>query len=189
MIIKKIKDVLYDTNDIIVVLAIIALAAVVISSRIGVIMEYPSTGGRIVAEAGETGGAADGAGDAVEPVGGAGGIGADGAVQDGGASEGAVEGAATGADPGRDVPVGVSDGQPAEGAPAEEVTQYSVYIEYGETAAQIAQKLLGVGLIKDKEEFYDALIAADAATRLQAGNFTIPSNATIQQIVNILTGR
>lgn len=185
MIIKKIKDVLYDTNDIIVVLIIIALAAVVISSRIGVIMEYPSAGGRIVADAGETGGAAGGAGDAVEPAGGADGTGADGAGQGSGTAEGVAEGT----DPGRDVPVGVAEGQPAEGASAEEVTQYSVYIEYGETAAQIAQKLLSVGLIKDKEEFYDALIEADAATRLQAGNFTIPSNATIQQIVNILTGR
>jgi len=38
---KKIKDFFYDKNDIIVVLIILALAAFIIYSRIGIIMDYP----------------------------------------------------------------------------------------------------------------------------------------------------
>jgi hypothetical protein len=85
------------------------------------------------------------------------------------------------------------DGTDANGGaaaqPGAEPIKYSLYIAYGETAAQIAQKLLDSGLIKDNNEFYDALLAADAATRLQAGSFIITEGATPAEIVNILTGR
>lgn len=38
---NKIKDFFYDKNDIIIVLIILALAAFIIYSRIGIIMDYP----------------------------------------------------------------------------------------------------------------------------------------------------
>ena len=38
---RKIKDFFYDKNDIIIVLIILALAAFIIYSRIGIIMDYP----------------------------------------------------------------------------------------------------------------------------------------------------
>ncbi|MDR1136486.1 MAG: endolytic transglycosylase MltG [Clostridiales Family XIII bacterium] len=180
--IKRLKDVLYDTNDIIVVLIIIILALFVISSRIEVIMEYPAGGDLGIIGSGEEEGTVIGSEEA--------GTGADGEnytdpaliEPDAGAAAGGAEtNTAEGTEPGQSA-AGSSDS-------SGEVTQYSIYIEYGETASQIAQKLLDVGLIKDKDDFYDALLVADAATRLQAGNFIIPSNAKLDEIVKILTGR
>ncbi|MDR0569764.1 MAG: endolytic transglycosylase MltG, partial [Clostridiales Family XIII bacterium] len=65
---------------------------------------------------------------------------------------------------------------------------FAVYINYGETAAQIAQKLLDGGIINDKNEFYDALIAAKAERKLLAGSFVIPRGSAPADIVRILTG-
>ncbi|MDO4553334.1 MAG: aminodeoxychorismate lyase, partial [Bacillota bacterium] len=57
----------------------------------------------------------------------------------------------------------------------------------GSTGADIAQLLIDAGLITEANEFYNAVIAAEADTRLQAGDFTIPAGATPEQVVNILT--
>ncbi len=42
MSIKKIKDLIYDTNDIIIALVILIIAAAIIAWRMNAIMEYPS---------------------------------------------------------------------------------------------------------------------------------------------------
>lgn len=47
---KKIKDFFYDKNDILVAVIILAIAALVVTWRVDVIMEYPSM---IIAQAGE----------------------------------------------------------------------------------------------------------------------------------------
>ncbi|MDR1571009.1 MAG: hypothetical protein LBS32_00625 [Clostridiales Family XIII bacterium] len=196
---KRIKDLLYDINDIIVVLAIIAVAALLIWSRIDAIMAYPSTGGQtapvsggdgLILGSGEDGGAEAQAGE--EDAGG-------GENPAGGPSEGDA-GTPPPEDPGG-VPADAGGEQPdgsgaaagpdaQDGAQAEQIqiTEYSLYIAYGETAAQIAQKLIDAGIIGDSNDFYDALIEADAATRLQAGTFIIPAVATPAEIVRILTG-
>jgi hypothetical protein len=179
---QKIKDIFYDTNDIIVALLIIAAALFLIWTRVTAIMEYPSSGaadeGALLASAnGEEWSGAAGDAAAADATDSATGIdaGIDADIDAGTAADG---GETTG------------DGDAQESAPAAEndpVTEYSVYIAYGETGAQIAQKLLDAGLIKSNEEFYDALIEADAATRLQAGTFIIPSTASPAEIVSILT--
>jgi cell division protein YceG involved in septum cleavage len=64
---------------------------------------------------------------------------------------------------------------------------YSVYINYGQTGDQIADVLISVGLIKDRQEFYSAVAAAGAEGKLQAGNFIIPSDATPAEVVSIIT--
>ena len=40
---KKLKDLIYDTNDIIIALLILAVAALIIVWRMNVIMDYPKT--------------------------------------------------------------------------------------------------------------------------------------------------
>ena len=40
---KKLKDFFYNKNDIIIVLIILAIAALIIYTRIGAIMDYPAT--------------------------------------------------------------------------------------------------------------------------------------------------
>jgi hypothetical protein len=167
---QKFKDIFYNTNDLIVALVIIALAAFLIWDRIGVILDYP--------EARERGSAYSGgeitlAGD-------------ENTAEDRNGAD-----ALPGADEsGETVPMAPdADGEAPASDGAAEPTQYSLYVAYGETAAQIAQKLLDSGLIKDDAEFYDALMKADAATRLQAGTFIIAEGAAPAEIVGILTSR
>ncbi|MDR2296362.1 MAG: endolytic transglycosylase MltG [Clostridiales Family XIII bacterium] len=184
---QKIKDIFYDTNDLIVALLIIVLATLLIRDRIEVILDYPNANalGTVYEEngdaiAGETD--ADAGGDAAN------------AETDGDANAGGEEGTETGdaagdAASGGAEANGTADGETPEAPPTGEPVKYSLYIAYGETAAQIAQKLLDSGLIENNNEFYDALIEADAATRLQAGSFIITEGATPAEIVGILTGR
>jgi hypothetical protein len=172
---QKIKDILYDTNDLLVALLIIGFAVLLIRDRIDVILDYPSVnagGGAVYEESGLTDGGADSAD----------GADADDDAETGDAPTGDTGDAATG-DTG-----GAATGE-TPASPTGEPVKYSLYIAYGETAAQIAQKLLDAGLIKSNNEFYDALSATDAATKLQAGNFVIAEGATLAEIVDILTGR
>ncbi|MDR3295291.1 MAG: endolytic transglycosylase MltG [Clostridiales Family XIII bacterium] len=175
---QKIKDIFYDTNDVIVALIIIALAALLIWNRIGVILSYPAsgTGGSAV-----YGGGADTDGAAADEADAGRGGGVDLAVGDGAASGTDADVSESGADGAE------ADGTNDAGASGEPV-QFSFYIAYGETAAQIAQKLLDAGLISSNNEFYDALLVANAATRLQAGTFIIEAGTSPAEIVAILTG-
>ncbi|MDR2770484.1 MAG: hypothetical protein LBB57_00440 [Clostridiales Family XIII bacterium] len=178
---QKIKDILYDTNDLLVALLIIALAALLIRDRIDVILDYPSvnaSGAAYEENGGPLAGEED-AGAVLTPDGDAEATSnGDAAAGDAGAETGGASAETGGA---------ATDETPAATG-ADEPVQYSLYIAYGETAAQIAQKLLNAGMIKDVNDFYDALLAADAATRLQAGTFNITEGATLAEIVNILTG-
>ncbi|MDR2356137.1 MAG: endolytic transglycosylase MltG [Clostridiales Family XIII bacterium] len=181
---QKIKDILYDTNDLIVALFIIGIAALLIWDRIGVILDYPSANasGAVYEEIGLVGEE-----EAEAPAGAdadANGDGAD--ATDDGADADAIANAG-----GADFDAETNDAAAGETPepPADEPVKHSLYIAYGETAAQIAQKLLDAGLIESNNEFYDALFAADAATRLQAGSFIIAEGATLTEIVDILTGR
>jgi hypothetical protein len=168
---QKIKDIFYDTNDLIVAAIIIILAAGLIWNRIGVILDYPSASGGVSVNNEAENIAADDDGAAADPDGG------DAISNEGETAGGADTGGAAGSTPG------------GETTASAEPTRYSLYVAYGETGAQIAQKLLDSGLINNKDEFYDALSAANAATRLQAGTFIITEGATLAEIVDILTGR
>lgn len=140
---NRLKDILYDKNDLLVALVILAIAGFVIYNRIDVIMDYPGT---LVAQAGTES----------PPV----------AEQ-----------------------IDESDDadQQTDETDEPEINQISIYIEYGATGNHIAQLLIDYDLIQTKEQFYDAVAAAGADTRLQAGNFKIPSNATPAEIIEIIT--
>jgi hypothetical protein len=184
---QKIKDIFYDTNDLIVAAIIIVLAAGLIWDRIGVILDYPSASGSgsvynqnesVATGDDETSESPTASGDAISNEGVAGDAASGDATTDGDAGTGDTgTGDATATAPG------------GEATPSAEPTRYSLYIAYGETGAQIAKNLLDSGLIKSDTEFYDALSAANAATRLQAGTFIITEGATPAEIVDILTGR
>ncbi|MDR0569637.1 MAG: endolytic transglycosylase MltG [Clostridiales Family XIII bacterium] len=194
--IKKLKDIAYDVNDVIVVLVILALAALLIWNRMGVIMAYPTNGGNALVSNGsvnvsqsQEGEVPGGAGakttpdSSVEEEGGQDVAVTPGAVSDGNAatSAGATDDMSTAEQP--------SDGaESGDSVVADDEYPFAVYINYGETAAQIAQKLQEGGIINDKNEFYDALIAAKAERKLLAGSFIIPRGSTPADIVRILTG-
>ncbi|MDD4564416.1 MAG: hypothetical protein PHE79_02940 [Eubacteriales bacterium] len=167
---KKIKDIFYDLNDILVALIIVVAAAFVIVQNIDTIMAYPS----IVYDEIQNS-EYDLPTDYAEnpPL------------------EGADNGT-TGA--GMNIPnsdqQGSGDGGGAsghEGTGTTEPVNHSVYIASGSTGEKIADTLIKAGLFESRQEFLDAVTAAGAEGKLQAGNFTIPSDATPAEVVSIIT--
>ncbi len=69
----------------------------------------------------------------------------------------------------------------------EEVTNYAVYINYGESINSIAEKFVAVGLFQSVEEFNKYLSAVNGASKIKAGNFVIPSNAAPEQVIAQIT--
>lgn len=172
---NKIKDIFYNKNDVLIALVIVLVAGYVIVDRIGVIMDYPSMltaaaaeqNGEVVPENPDT--------DAVEP---------DSETPDPdepGTDDPGTDGDNSAVDP----PATDPDPEQTTGEPT--VQQVSIHIEYGTNGSQIAQLLVDAGLLENTSAFYTALSAAGADTKLQAGSFKIPSNATPAQIIQIIT--
>ncbi|WP_206459775.1 endolytic transglycosylase MltG [Anaerovorax sp. IOR16] len=168
---NKLKDILYDKNDILVVLIILAIAALIISNRIDAIMAYP----QIVLAQDEK--------ENKEPV----------LVSDLTDSDDSNVSKENNKEPEKENPAEAPSDKSNNNAVSNETTaesaevNYSVYIESGSTGSKIAQTLIDSGLIKDKNEFYDAVSAANAESKLKAGNFIIPEGSTPEQIVQILS--
>ncbi len=186
---NRIKDFIYDKNDLLVALIIVAVAAFVIMSRVEVIMAYPTS-----LEA-ELYAAADNVSTDVPPKSEIpSSTGEDDPADTDPDQETDPDGLAS--DSGDDSE-GDADDQPEQGSAPEPQTNnpptddnvgsISIYIEYGATGSQIAQLLVDAGLIANREIFYDAVTTAGADTKLQAGNFKIPSNATPAEIIRIIT--
>ncbi len=170
---KKIKDIFYDLNDVLVALVIVVIAAFVIISHIDTILAYPSDiheefqaeEENIPTNYAENPPITDPDNDitTVDP-------------------QGTTEAGMNQQNPG--------DGSGTsgnEGAGSPELTNYSVYIEYGATGEKIADILVGIGLFESRQGFYNAVAAAGAEGKLQAGTFIIPSDATPAEVVSILT--
>lgn len=173
---KKLRDLLYDMNDIFVALLIVVVAAFVIMGRMDAILSYPATlaaslehtqqtetppnyyvpeGDEDEAEGGQGDGESSGEGEDRQGE-------RDGAGTTGGQSSGT--------------------GQQAETP----VTTISVNIAQGSTSSKIAEVLVSAGLMANAQQFHDAVSAAHAETKLKAGTFQIPSNATPAEVVSIL---
>lgn len=176
---NRIKDFIYDKNDLLIALLIVVAASFLITSRIDTIMAYPATlaaelttpGGEVVPEVPDTSVLDPTETDTDEDT-------PDDSIETDPGNEPADPGTDTGG-------TNTAIGDQTTGEPS--VTQVSIYIEYGATGSDIAQLLVDSGLIADKNVFYDAVAAAGADTRLQAGSFKIPSNATPAEIIRIIT--
>jgi hypothetical protein len=172
---NKIKDFIYDKNDLLIALLIVIAAAFIITSGVDEIMAYPET------HAGE---AVVAGGDDISLV-----------PQKPAEPSHSPDDEATTTDGPEDQEAGSakpndgSSGSEAgeQGTGEQPVVPVSIYIEYGATGSEIAQLLIDSGLIDNKEAFYDAVAAAGADTRLQAGTFKIPANATPAEIIKIIT--
>lgn len=200
--IKKLKDIFYDFNDILVAMIIIAAAGLIITASIDSIMAYPASISGEIEVSGREGptnyaenppiadpdsDAAGGSGD--------GGTGADGQTDDGQIADGEVAGGNTGQDstgggvsgnPG----TGDANGPGSSGVNGPESgtpVNISVSIPSGSSGDRIADILVGAGLVKDRWEFNQAVAAAGAEGKLRAGDFVIPSDATPAEIISILT--
>lgn len=182
---KKIKDILYDTNDILVALIIICMAAFIIYTRVDSIMGFPAR----MAEEGSGGShirvtepAEDGQ-DAQEPDGDTAGAGADGDTASNDPDTPVSSDEQSGEGQGSDGQAG--DGQGSDGQEGSGVS--SLFIGYGQSMDEVAQNLINLGFFSTKDEFYVALEERGASTKVQAGNFIIPSDATTDELIEIIT--
>ena len=175
---KKIKDVFYNMNDILVAVVIVALAAFVIVSNIDSILAYPSSIAediKVPEQETPTDYAENPASDEPES-------GDDTTDQQGSTDSDSDQQSPDGG--GVSGQEGTAGQQNSDG---EKVENYAVYINSGSTGAQIADILIEVGLIKDRQEFYNAVAAAGVEGKLKAGNFIIPSDATPAEVISIIT--
>lgn len=157
----KLKDIFYNKNDILLALIILMIAGFIISGRVDAIMNYPQA---LAAEQDIT---TSGQEPEVQP-------------DTTNATDSAIAG------DGETDSTSESALQPEDNNPPE-VVNLSVYIANGTTEATVAKLLLEAGLIQEKNEFLNALTVAGKIGKVQAGNFIIPSDATLEQIVDILT--
>lgn len=164
---NKLKDIFYDKSDILVALIIVCVAAFVIIGRIDAIIAYPSTRtAEVNAPAGESSDLPDTApqndlpGDPINP-----------------------------SDDSMDPPLSTDGENTDENQPASDSqgSSLSVTIDYGATGEKIADLLIKANLMDSRQQFYDAVSKAGADTKLQAGTFIIPANATPEEVVRIIT--
>jgi hypothetical protein len=185
------RDFLYNKSDVLVALLIIIVAAFVIFSRVGVLMNFSEAPGRgsgnyaapVLPAGGEPGASASGeadaigdglalAGDAAEPGGGT----AGGGIVSG---DGAAETGAGG------VSAAAADAGTGTGGALGEMVTFS--ISAGDSASKIADNLLAAGLIENKQAFLSEVVAQKADTLLLIGSYQIPTGSTLAEIVDILT--
>lgn len=176
---KKLKDIFYDLNDILVALVIVAVAAFAIMTNIDSILNYPaSIAAEIETPEGET------PTNYAEnpPINDSDSSDTD--EQDSGdTTDSATTGSGIDDQNGSGGGTSGNEGTGTNGEPE----SFSVYINYGQTGDQIADILIDLGLIKDRQEFRTAIAAAGAEGKLQAGNFIIPSDATPAEVISIIT--
>jgi hypothetical protein len=197
------RDFLYNKSDVLVALLIIVIAALVIFSRVGVLMNFSE--------------AAEGAGDYAAPVlpagsgdsgvSGAsvgadmidGGLASDGAAEPGGGTAGIASGGTAGmaasgdtvssddtAETGAgEVSAAAEDTETGTDGELGEIVTFS--ISAGDSASKIADNLLNAGLIANKQAFLNEVVAQKADTLLLIGSYQIPMGSTLAEIVDILT--
>ena len=144
---KKLKDILYDYNDILIALAIMVIAALLIMWRISAIVDYPrefiSDNTEVSEPAGENGESGDSAdepaGDPSEPAG-----------EEGEGDEPADEPANEPADEPADEPAEESSSLWEGGVLTRDV---QVSVSGGSSATDAIQRLIDAGLFKDYAEY------------------------------------
>ena len=173
---RKIKDLIYDYNDIFVALLIIAAAAAIIFWRVTDIMAYPEyLAGKEQTQTGDV----DFSDVDLTPV---------------------------DIEPFNDDPEEITSGgsgedQTAEQTPADETQtpeepaqtaqvdadgNYVVEIPKGSSALRIANILKDQGIISDVDAFMDTAEQMGATMKMKYGTKTIPQGSSAEQIINIL---
>lgn len=159
---NRIKDLIYDTSDIMVAMLILVCAILIIFTRFNAIITYPE---KMIADQNTQSGH-------IRPD-----------IPD---ESGPVPGdddVITG-DDGDDNDEDVNAPLPPENSAP---SSYSLYIAYGENMNDVAKDLIQLGLFKTSQDFSAALERNNAGMKVQAGNFIIPSGATEDEVVRIIT--
>ena len=167
--IGKIKDLIYDFNDILVALLILAVAAGVITWKLADIMAYPEylaqQAGTVVASK-----------PTEEPV--------DMSDVDLTIDDNVVA-INTEIDDISSEPEPAQT-EPENTQPTAPTGETKITIPAGSYASKIAQILFDAGLITSTDDFLKELTAEKADTKLKAGTFTIPAGSTMEEIIKIL---
>ncbi|MBR5641466.1 MAG: endolytic transglycosylase MltG [Firmicutes bacterium] len=171
---KKIKDLIYDYNDIFVALLIIAVAGAIIFWRVTNIMAYPD----YIADKGQT--------------------------QTGEVDFSDVDLTPTNVEDFNEDPEDISTQTPEEGQEGEQTPavepdgeenpsaktdadgNYLVEIPKGSSALGIAKILKEQGIISDVDAFMEKLEEMGATMKLKYGNYKIPKGSSAEQIINIM---
>ncbi len=171
---QKIKDIIYDKNDLFIALIIIIIASAIMFNRIDAIMTYPSASmvkttvnkgsENPPKPAATTKGEDENITD--EPF-------TETSTTPGNTSSGALS---------TDPPVQNTTSSGVQG-----VVNYSIYIEPGSSAAAIADLVLSVKLVQSRDEFLQAVNNSGLSGKLKSGTFIIPSDASLEKVIQILT--
>jgi hypothetical protein len=178
---NRIKDFLYDKNDVLVALIILSLAAIVILARVDAIMAYPermtlaslpennqtfppqerpnvpANGETLPYENGEENG-------------------------ENGENGHNGENEYNGEDP---YPEPNGDGDPNDTEPV--TGNFALYIASGQSMSVVGRNLVSLGLFESEQQFSAALVAHNAAHRVRAGNFIIPRGSSHEDVIRIIT--
>ncbi|MFZ5824577.1 MAG: hypothetical protein ACOY94_09640 [Bacillota bacterium] len=76
---------------------------------------------------------------------------------------------------------------PAPTTPPPQPANVTFTVEPGSSSQEIAANLKAAGLINDEEEFLKLVVAYGVETRLQAGTFVIPTDASVDKVLETLT--
>lgn len=76
---------------------------------------------------------------------------------------------------------------PAQQAPPPKPANVLFEVEMGSAGSEIAENLKQKGLIPSEEQFLARLKQRELDTMLKAGTFTIPTGATVDQVIDALT--
>ena len=170
---NKIKDIIYDYNDIFVALLIIVIAGAMLLWRVNAIMEYPEYLAQKTPEVKEQQQDVDLSGINLEP-------------------EKVDENLNDNPDDvNSDVLQQEQENPELQQEPKPETPQIAgdqkFEVPKGSSAQKIADLLRQAGLIEDQKEFLSKLAELKADTKLKAGTFTIPAGSDNEAIIKILT--
>lgn len=171
---KKLKDLIYDYNDIFVAILIVVLAGAIISWRISDIMAYP----KYLAE--------QSAGEISESI----------DVSDIDLSLDDIEDinddpedivADPNSIPDQEVPPAEPEQNTDEEGNFITANDASFTVPAGVSGTKIAQLLYEANLVESTQQFNTAVAKKNAETKLMAGTFQIPAGSTVEDIIDILT--
>ena len=171
---KKLKDLIYDYNDIFVAVLIVILAGAIISWRISYIMAYP----KYLAE--QT------AGEISDDI----------SLDDIDLSLSDVEDINDNPEdivsdptsgPTEEEPQDAEQPNTNEGGEFVTAQDASFTVPPGVSGTKIGQLLYEDNLVESSQQFITAVAKKNAETKLMAGTFNIPAGSTVEDIVDILT--
>ncbi len=174
---KKIKDLIYDYNDIFLALLIIAAAAAIIFWRVTDIMAYPKyLSAKEPAQQSANVDFSDV--DLTQQN-----------VEEFNTNPGSVDSQTGEAQQGETAQQPEETGEPREGTGAAAITteDVTITIPSGSAGSTIAQILVDAKVISTKDAFLNMVEEMGVAGRLKAGTFTIPAGSDLAEIIEIIT--